>query len=51
MSYGFFAKLIAEGYSSRGHVLDVENSVVRVCGGLVLCGVTDQTLLLGKGDV
>ena len=32
-------------------LLDIENSVVRVGGGLVLGRVTNQALLVGKGDV
>jgi hypothetical protein len=31
--------------------LDVEDRVVRVGGGLVLGGVTDEALLIGEGDV
>lgn len=32
------------------HSLDIEDGVLRVHGGLVLSGLTDQTLLIGEGD-
>lgn len=32
-------------------LLDVEDGVVRVRGGLVLRGITDEALLVGEGDV
>lgn len=31
-------------------LLDVEDSVPRVHSSLVLCGLTNQTLFVGKGD-
>jgi hypothetical protein len=30
--------------------LDIEDGVLGVHGGLVLCSLTDQTLLVGEGD-
>lgn len=32
-------------------LLDIEDGVVGVRGGLVLGGITNQTLILGEGDV
>lgn len=32
-------------------LLDIENSVGRVRGGLVLGGVTNKALLIGEGDI
>lgn len=32
------------------HSLDIKDGVLRVHGGLVLSGLTDQTLLIGEGD-
>lgn len=34
-----------------GSLLDIVDGVGRVSGGLVLCGVTDETFLLGESDV
>lgn len=34
----------------RSYSLDIEDGVDRVHGGLVLGGLTDQTLLSGEGD-
>jgi hypothetical protein len=33
------------------YILDIVDSVLGVCGGLVLGGVSNETLLLGEGDV
>jgi hypothetical protein len=33
-----------------GAAYDVENGAVRVAGVLVLGGVSDKTLVIGKGD-
>lgn len=37
--------------ASKEYVLDVEDGVGRVGRSLVLCGVTDQTLIISEGDV
>lgn len=36
---------------SRFSLLDIINGVCGVSGGLVLCGVTNQSLLVGESDI
>jgi hypothetical protein len=46
----FYCKSVSRIQCMVGAAYDVENGAVRVAGVLVLGGVSDKTLVIGKGD-